>query len=126
MSSLMERMDRITGELKAKDILLERAEVRVRGTEEPTEQLFEESKEDEDEYMADSETHTLRTKKLRKAMRKRKGKAQQVEDEDEEIENDDIGDLEDEVIYDRENDIDTFEEDDDVFEAAAVRPLYYT
>ena len=28
----MERMDRITGELKAKDILIQRAEVQVRGT----------------------------------------------------------------------------------------------
>jgi hypothetical protein len=85
MELLRERMNQMTEQLKAKDILLERAEVQGRETEKPTEQLFQE----EDVYMADNETHELRDKRgLRKA-RKDKYKAQQVEDEDEEMENSD-------------------------------------
>ena len=139
----------MTEQLKAKDILLERAEVQGRETEKPTEQLFQE----EDVYMADNETHELRDKRgLRKA-RKDKYKAQQVEDEDEEMENSDTArkgkgkvqqvEDDDEVMensdtsgddseyksnYGITSDIDSdfnFDRDVDVLEAEAVR-LYIT
>ena len=73
-----------------------------------------------------NETHKLREEK---------GKARQIEDEDEEMENSDIGDVENEEIFDSENKSNDrelsninsiFEEDDNVFEAPVVCPLYYT
>jgi hypothetical protein len=138
----------MSGELKAKDILLERAEGQVRerqvrGTEEITKQLFEESnppkgkeeptgqlfqENNDDVYMADNETHK---RGVREAMRSRKGKgkARQV-DEDEEMENNDIG-VENEEIHEEiheEEDDDSEDDDfeDDEFEVATVRHLYYT
>jgi hypothetical protein len=84
MESLMERMNHITEELKAKDILLERAKIqatRVRGPPSLT------TYEDEDVYMADSERNKLREERtINNAMRKRN--ARQVEDEEEKMDSD--------------------------------------
>ena len=100
---------------------------------------------DDDVYMADNETHKLREERkrgLRKSIRKGKGKARQVEDEDEEMENEEMEneemenvmrDVENEGIYDggdksnngQLSDIVSdfnFEESDNVFETA-VHPL---
>ena len=125
-------MDRLTGELKVKDTLLERAEVRARETEKTQESTppprFNEN--DDDVYMADNEETT---------MRKWKGKARQMEDKDEEMErSSDKGEVENEdEEIDNENessgkmsDIDCNDDfddgddafGDDAFEVKAVRP----
>ena len=141
-------MDRITRELKAKDIPLGGPKVHVRGTEEPTAMGTEEPTEQnfrkssppsryyydyDDIYMADSETHEEeRTIKrgLRKAIRgkgKGKGKAQQVEDEDEKMDSENKsseGKLSDsEQDEDEDEKMVENEEQEDNLEAAAVRKI---
>ena len=112
MESLKENMGHITEALKERDILLaeaKRAGARARGKEQllqepsPPPQTYEDEifyedegaykdegayedegvYEDEDVYMADNETQN----RLRKSIQKGKGKARQVETEDEEMEN---------------------------------------
>jgi hypothetical protein len=113
MESLMQRVENITEELKAKDILLARAEVEARGTEKPTEQFSQNSSgqppthsqenhlsskvgyllQDDDVYMGDNEADKLREeRRIKKDMRKRKVNARQVEDEDERMDNNHISD----------------------------------